>query len=403
VNSAPTTPTNEIAQMTPRLLPWLVLASSLTAISVQAKSMTDYDVLVGAYTAGASEGIYRYGFNTQTGQLEAKPRQVIKSENPSWLTLSKDQHHLFAVNENGPGQTDVVGKVSSFAIDPKTHAVSFINQIDSKGEEPTHSNLSLDGRFLFVANYAVHPDPGGSLAVVPVGKDGKLSPVAQTATHEASKVNPERQASSHVHSAVPTPDGKYLIAMDLGADKMFVFNYDGKKTQPLTPAKTPSVDLPPGSGPRHLLFSKDGKHAWLTMEMSAQVAVFDYHDGAFKRTALVDLANKDGQQYRAAGGLHTSQDGKFLYVANRGEANELVVFSINSSNGQLKEVQRRSVEGKEPREFSFDPSGHFMLIANQKSNQIVTVRVDPKTGLLGETVQKVDFDSPSDFRFLTGK
>jgi 6-phosphogluconolactonase (cycloisomerase 2 family) len=389
--------------MTPRLLPWLVLASSLTAISVQAKSMTDYDVLVGAYTAGASEGIYRYGFNTQTGQLEAKPRQVIKSENPSWLTLSRDQHHLFAVNENGPGQTDVVGKVSSFAIDPKTHAVSFINQIDSKGEEPTHSNLSLDGRFLFVANYAVHPDPGGSLAVVPVGKDGKLSPVAQTATHEASKVNPERQASSHVHSAVPTPDGKYLIAMDLGADKMFVFNYDGKKTQPLTPAKTPSVDLPPGSGPRHLLFSKDGKHAWLTMEMSAQVAVFDYHDGAFKRTALVDLANKDGQQYRAAGGLHTSPDGKFLYVANRGEANELVVFSIDSSNGQLKEVQRRSVEGKEPREFSFDPSGHFVLIANQKSNQIVTVRVDPKTGLLGETVQKVDFDSPSDFRFLTGK
>lgn len=389
--------------MTPRLLPWLVLASSLTAISVQAKSMTDYDVLVGAYTAGASEGIYRYGFNTQTGQLEAKPRQVIKSENPSWLTLSKDQHHLFAVNENGPGQTDVVGKVSSFAIDPKTHAVSFINQIDSKGEEPTHSNLSLDGRFLFVANYAVHPDPGGSLAVVPVGKDGKLSPVAQTSTHEASKVNPERQASSHVHSAVPTPDGKYLIAMDLGADKMFVFNYDAKKNQPLTPAKTPAVDLPPGSGPRHLLFSKDGKHAWLTMEMSAQVAVFDYHDGAFKRTALVDLANKDGQQYRAAGGLHTSPDGKFLYVANRGEANELVVFSINSSNGQLKEVQRRSVEGKEPREFSFDPSGHFVLIANQKSNQIVTVRVDPKTGLLGETVQKVDFDSPSDFRFLTGK
>jgi 6-phosphogluconolactonase (cycloisomerase 2 family) len=388
--------------MTPRFLPWLVLASGLTALSVQAKSMTDYDVLVGAYTAGKSEGIYRYGFNTQTGQLDATPRQVIKSENPSWLTLSKDQRHLFAVNENGPGQTDVVGKVSSFAIDPKTHAVSFINQIDSKGEEPTHSNLSKDGRFLFVANYAVHPDPGGSLAVVPVGKDGKLSPVVQTATHEASKVNPERQASSHVHAAVPTPDDKYLVAMDLGADKMFVFNYDHNQAQPLKPAKTPAVDLPPGSGPRHLLFSKDGKHAWLTMEMSAQVAVFDYRDGEFKRTQLVELANKQGQQYRAAGGLHSSPDGKFLYVANRGEVNELLVFSINR-NGQLKEIQRRSVEGKEPREFSFDPSGHFMLIANQKSNQIVTVRVDPKTGLLGETVQKIDFDSPSDFRFLTAK
>ncbi|MFY1664005.1 lactonase family protein [Pseudomonas sp. Pseu.R1] len=387
--------------MTPKFLPWLVLASSLTALSVQANTMTDYDVLVGAYTAGKSEGIYRYGFNTQTGQLDATPRQVIKSENPSWLTLSKDQRHLFAVNENGPGQTDVVGKVSSFAIDPKTHAVSFINQIESKGEEPTHSNLSADGRFLFVANYAVHPDPGGSLAVVPVGKDGRLSPVVQTATHEASKVNPERQASSHVHSAVPTPDGKYLIAMDLGADKMFVFSYDAKQTQPLKPAKVPSVDLPPGSGPRHLLFSKDGKHAWLTLEMSAQVAVFDYKDGVFKRTQLVDLAKQEGQQYRAAGGLHTSPDGKFLYVANRGEVNELLAFSINAGNGQLKEIQRRSVEGKEPREFAFDPSGHFVLIANQKSNQIVTVRFDPKTGLLGDTVQKIDVDSPSDFRFLS--
>jgi 6-phosphogluconolactonase (cycloisomerase 2 family) len=362
--------------------------------------MTDYDVLVGSYTAGASEGIYRFGFNTQTGQLDAKPRQVIKSENPSWLTLSKDQRHMFAVNENGPGQTDVVGKVSSYAIDPKTHAVSFLNQVETRGEEPTHSSLSLDGRFLFVANYAVHPQPGGVLAVVPVGKDGKLAPVVQTATHEASKVNPERQASSHVHAAVPTPDGKYLIAMDLGADKMFVFSYDARKPQPLQPAKAPSVDLPPGSGPRHLTFSKDGKHAWLTMEMSAQVAVFDYHDGAFKRTQLVDLASKEGQQNRAAGGLHTSPDGKFLYVANRGEVNELLVFSI-AANGQLKEVQRRSVEGKEPREFSFDPSGHFVLIANQKSNQIVTVRVDPKTGLLGDTVQKVDFDSPSDFHFLS--
>ena len=389
--------------MTPKILPWLVLASSLAVIPVQAKSVTDYDVLVGAYTAGASEGIYRFGFNPSTGQLDPKPRQIIASENPSWLTLSKDQRYLFAVNENGPGQKDVVGKVSSFAIDPKTHAVSFINQIPSKGDEPTHSGLSLDGRFLFVANYAVHPDPGGSLTVVPVAKDGKLSEVVQTSTHEGSKVNTERQVSSHVHAAVPSPDGKFLVAVDFGADKLFVFNYNANQSQPLQPAKAPSVDLPPGTGPRHLLFSKDGKQAWVTLELSGQVAVFDYHDGVFKRTQLVDMANKDGQQYRAAGGLHTSPDGKFLYVANRGEVNELLVFSINGSNGQLKEIQRRSVEGKEPREFSVDPSGHFILIANQKSNQIVTVRVDPKTGLLGDTVQKLDIDSPSDFRFLTHK
>jgi len=389
--------------MTRKLLPLLTLVSAMSALPLQAQSMTDYDVLIGSYTQGASEGIYRYRFDSQTGKLDAKPLQVIKSENPSWLTLSKDQRHMFAVNENGPGGSDVVGKVSSFAIDPKSHEVTPINQVVSRGDEPTHSSLSPDERFLFVSNYAVHPDPGGALAVIPVGKDGKLSVVAQVSNnHGASKVNAERQASSHVHSAVPTPDGKYLVASDLGADKLFVFGYDGQKPQPLQPAKHPTVELAPGSGPRHLLFSKDGKHAWLTLEMLAQVAVFDYHDGAFKQTQLVDLKNKGVQQKVGAGGLHTSADGKFLYVANRGEANQLLVFAIDGK-GQLKEIQRRSVEGTEPREFSFDPSGQFMLIANQKSNQIVTVKVDPKTGLLGETVQKVDFDSPSDFRFLTRK
>ena len=389
--------------MTRTFLPLLAFAGAMSAFPIQAQSMTEYDVLVGSYTQGASEGIYRYRFDSQTGKLGSKPVQVITTDNPSWLTLSKDQRHLFVVNENGPGGKDVVGKVSSFAIDPKTHNVTPINQVQSRGEEPTHSSLSPDQRFLFVSNYAVHPDPGGALAVIPVGKDGKLSEVVQVSNnHGASKVNPERQASSHVHSAIPTPDDKYVVTSDLGADKMLVFSYDGNRAEPLQPAKNPTVQLPPGSGPRHLLFSKDGKHAWLTLEMVAQVAVFDYHDGVFKQTQTVDLKNKDAQQKVGGGGLHTSPDGKFLYVANRGEANQLVVFAIDGK-GQLKEIQRRSVEGVEPREFSFDPSGRFMLIANQKSNQIVTVKVNPKTGMLGDTVQKVDFDSPSDFRFLTGK
>lgn len=387
--------------MNRKMLPWLVMASGISAFPVLAQSVTDYDLLVGSYTQGKSEGIYRYRFDSHSGRIDLQPRQVIKSENPSWLTLSKDQRYLFAVNENGPGQSDTVGKVSSFAIDGKSHEVTPINQVVSRGDEPTHSSLSADGHFLFVANYAVHPDPGGVLAVVPVDKSGKLSEVVQTSTHPASHVDPERQASSHVHSAIPTPDGKYLVASDLGADKLFVFHYDAKSPQPLQPAKTSAVELPAGSGPRHLLFSNNGKHAYLTLEMAAKVAVFDYHDGVFKQTQLLDLAKKGVTQKNGGGGLHSSADGKFLYVANRGEANQLLVFAIDPASGQLREIQRRSVEGTEPREFSIDPTGHFLLIANQKSNQIVIVRRDTKTGILGETVQQMDFDSPSDLKFLT--
>ncbi|MCD5992595.1 lactonase family protein [Pseudomonas sp. CDFA 602] len=384
-----------------KFLPWLAIATAMSAFTQQAHAMTDTELLLGSYTQGKSEGIYRFGFDSQTGKIDPKPLQVIKTGNPSWLTVSKDQRYLFAVNENGPGQSDAVGKVSSFAINPGTHEVTPINQVKSQGDEPTHSSLSRDGRYLFIANYAVNPDPGGALAVMPVGKDGRLAEAVQVEKlGPASKVNPERQMSSHVHLAVPTPDDKYVVMADLGADKLFVYRYDADQAKPLKPATVPTVQLPAGSGPRHVLFDRAGKHAWLVLEMSAQVAVFDYHDGGFKQTQLVDLKNQDVAQKNGAGAIHTSPDGRFLYVTNRGEANQVVVFRIDPTTAKIEEIQRRSVEGIEPREFSFDPSGKFVLFANQKSNQIVTVKRDPQSGLLGDTVQKLDVDSPSYVHFL---
>jgi 6-phosphogluconolactonase (cycloisomerase 2 family) len=378
------------------------MAGSIGAMGVQAASVEDYQLLVGSYTAGQSQGIYRLAFDSSTGQIDARPLQVIKSENPSWLTLSKDQRHLFVVNENGPGQVDPVGRVSTYAIDPKTHVLSLISQVQSLGNEPTHSSLSVDGSHLFVSNYSVAEDPGGTLAVVPVAADGTLKPVVQMSSHPASWVNPERQASAHVHSTVPSPDGKYVFSNDLGADKVFAYRFDPKANPqlPLTPANPAFVQLPPGSGPRHLLFSADGKHAWLTMEMSAQVAVFDYHDGTLEQTQMVDLAAGQPVSDKAAAALHASADGKFLYVSNRGTANQLLVFAIDPLTGRLTELQRRAVEGDHPREFSLDPSGKFLLIANQKSNQIVVVERDAKSGLLGKTVQKLPMDAPSDLKFL---
>ncbi|WP_085725174.1 lactonase family protein [Pseudomonas sp. R37(2017)] len=380
----------------------LLIAGSIGAMGIQAAAAEDWQLLVGSYTAGQSQGIYRLIFDSSTGQIGPKPLQVIKSENPSWLTLSQDQRHLFVVNENGPGQTDPVGRVSSYAIDPKTHALSLISQVQSLGNEPTHSSLSVDGSHLFVSNYSVAEDPGGTLAVLPVSADGTLKPVVQMSSHPASWVNAERQMSAHVHSTVPSPDGKFVFSNDLGADKVFAYRFDPKANPelPLTASTPAFVQLPPGSGPRHLLFSADGKHAWLTMEMSAQVAVFDYHDGQLVQTQMVDLAAGQPVSDKAAAALHASADGKFLYVSNRGTANQLLVFAIDPATGHLSELQRRAVEGDHPREFSLDPSGKFLLIANQKSNQIVVVERDARTGLLGKTVQKLPMDAPSDLRFL---
>ena len=380
----------------------MLMALSVGAMSAQAETRDEVELLVGSYTQGKSQGIYRLQFDSSKGRITPEPLQVFKAANPSWLTLSKDQTRLFVVNENGQGQADVVGRASSVAIDPKTNALTLINQVKTLGEEPTHSSLSADERYLFVANYGVHADPGGSLAVLPINAEGQLQPVTQMSSHPASLVNPERQLSAHVHSVVSSPDGKFVYASDLGADKVFVYRYDpaANPEHPLVVAAPAFVELPAGSGPRHLLFSRDGKHAYLTTEMSAQVFVFDYDNGRLKQRQALELAKGKPAQNRAAGALHASQDGKFLYVSNRGKANEILVFAINPENGELTEIQRRSVDGDHPREFALSPNGKFLLIANQMSNAIVVLERDPATGKLGKTVQTLAMDAPSDVKFI---
>jgi len=368
-----------------------LLTASLMSLTINTYAAT---LLVGSYTEGASQGIYRYQFDDKAGRIDPTPLQVVKSVSPSWLVLSADQRQLFAVNETPQGHA------SSFSISSKGE-IKPLNQVATQGDEPTHASLSRDQRFLFVANYAVNPAPGGSLVVIPVARDGKLKPVVQQARHEASGVNPERQAGAHVHSLVLSPDGQHLYASDLGADKVFIYRYDGASTyHPLTAAIPASVALPPGSGPRHLLFDAKGRHAYLTLEMNAEVVVFDVQDDNLVERQRLPLTERQEAAAKAAGGLHLSADGRFLYVSNRGTANEIVVFGVGKENGELTFLQRRSVEGDHPREFALDPSDNFLLVANQKSNQIVVIRRDPRSGKLLETVQTLQQDAPSDLKFI---
>ena len=377
--------------------------SATVALCVTASAASPtVGLLVGTYTAGSSEGIYLYDFDAETGRLASRPRQVVNAENPSWLTFSADHEYVYAVNENGPGQHDVVGRVTSYRVDPKSGKLRQINRVSSLGSEPTHSGVSPDGKYLFVANYSGSPDPGGTLSILPIGEHGQLRPVTQIKTHRASQVNLDRQLSPHVHSAVVAPDGRHVFAQDLGADRIYVYRYDPTThpEAPLTLDPTqPYVELPPGSGPRHLIFGRDGRHAYLTLEMTGEVVMYEYSDDKLVQRQRVSLAAPGFSGKNGAGALHLSPDGRFLYVTNRGTDNQLVTFAVAASNGELTFVSRRSVEGLEPREFAIDPSGRYILIANQHSNHIVVMRRDPIRGDVGETVQVVPIDTPSDLKF----
>ncbi|GAB6390351.1 lactonase family protein [Stutzerimonas marianensis] len=371
------------------------------AFSTSGAAAPMYQVLIGSYTSeGNSEGIYRMQFDAERGHLDPQPLQVIRSHNPSWLTLDLNRNRLYAANENGPGHPDPVGRVSAFMIAASSGRLSPLAQQITLGDEPTHLALSRDGRFLFVSNYGSRANPGGSLAVVPTAKDGTLMPVTQIATHKASEQHPERQQSAHVHSAVISPDGKTLFVSDLGADRIFVYRYDPSNAErPLTPADPAAITLPDGSGPRHLAFSPDGLQAYATLELSAQVVRFDHVDGSLVQRQLVNLAEDGDASRHSPGAIHPSPDGRFLYVSDRAETNRILVYAVDD-NGMLREIQQRDSEGREPREFAIDPSGRFMLIANQKSDALVVLERDPDTGLLGDTLQSLPMGRPSDVKFI---
>ncbi len=358
-------------------------------------------LLIGTYTASGSEGIYLHDFDTETGRLDPRPRQVVKAENPSWLTFSADRRHVYAVNENGPGQRDAVGRVTSYRVDPSDGRLQEVNRVLSLGSEPTHSGISHDGRYLFVANYSVSPDPGGTLSVLPIDERGALGPATQVKTGRASQVDGERQVSPHVHSAVVSPDGRAVYAQDLGADRLYVYRYDPARPEaPLTlDAAQPSVETPPGSGPRHLVFSGDGRHAYLTLEMTGEVVVYDCAQGQLVQKQRVSLTPPGFSGENGAAALHLSPDGRFLYVTNRGTDNQLVAFAVAASSGELTLIARRSTEGLEPREFAIDPSGRHVLIANQHSDKVVIMKRDPVSGRVGETIQVLPIATPSDLKF----
>jgi 6-phosphogluconolactonase len=356
---------------------YIIVFFTLQCIHAQYKN---HNLIIGTYTnACQSNGIYVYDFNTETAdfQLKSSTSNII---NPSFLTVSENKKHIYSVNENGDES-----KITSFSYNSDGGFLQYLNTQNSQGNDPCH--IINDDKNVLVANYS-----GGSIVVFGKNEDGSLGENKQIIKHDGKSINLVRQEKSHIHQLQFSPDRKYVFATDLGADLIYTYQYDpNQEEEVLEPFHVTKVKS--GSGPRHLIFSNDGKNVYLVQELDGSLTVFRHRKGILEIIQETSLISNCFKGEISAADIHFSPDEKFLYATNRGTANTISCFERNEK-GILKLVQTIKTQGKGPRNFAIDPTGNFLLVAHQYTNEIVIFKRDKINGKLTDTKKRITLCSP---------
>lgn len=343
---------------------------------------TMIDLLVGTYTGEGSDGIYSLTFNTETGELTNKTL-VATSENPSYLTISKDKKFVYCVNETDSG------KVTSFAWDHADNKLNQLSQQSSLGSSPCYVDVNDDETIVALANYMT-----GNLVTYHINQEGIMENSPVTYQHKGSGPNAGRQEGPHAHCSVFDPSNHFLYCVDLGIDQIIKYPVVNNQVKEGTPA----ITLKGGTGPRHLVFHPNQKYAYVVSELSSTVISMKIdNDGTFEMINEVSALPEGYTEITYCADIHTSDDGNFLYVSNRGH-NSIAIFSI-SEDGSLTKLATEPTGGEWPRNFTLSPDGNFLLVANQNTHNVVSFKVDKTTGLLTKTGFEVSVSKPVCLKF----
>lgn len=330
-----------------------------------------------------TEGLYVYELNDNTGKLTkvASAKNIV---NPSYITVSSDGKYIYTVSDS---KIKDAGSVSSFRFDPENKELEFLNSQKSGGENPVYVSVHENGKWLINGNYTE-----AGISVYPLLENGKIDSIRQLIKFTEGSVNRKRQEKAHVHSVVFSPDYNSLISADLGADKIRFYPFESLAEQPLIQSKSIEFETVPGSGPRHLIFSKNGKFIYSIEEMAGGISVYDFSGNGLNtyRIPAHSPEIKDGFE---SSDIHISPDEKFLYASNRGKENNIAIFKIKE-NGTLENIGYQSTHGKHPRTFAISETGKFLIVANTASNKAVVFKRNIETGML-KKVGKVKIESVS--------
>ena len=349
---------------------------------------------------GNGRGIHLFQVNRRTGTMT--PAGVVEmGTSPSCLAVNSAGTRLYSANETDRVGDNKEGTISAFSIDRADGRLTLLNTVGSGGAGPTYVSVHPSGRHLLVANYF-----GGSVAVLPILPDGRLGEATDVKT-DAGTIGPTKAANAppgsfaisghdrtHAHMIEADPAGRFVLHVDLGLDRIFVWKFD-EQTGTLTANDPPAVSLPPGDGPRHFHFHPNGRWFYSIQEEGSTIVLFDYNDEAGRLTARQTISTLPpgfaGSNFCSE--ILVSLDGRFVYAGNRLH-DSIGIFSVGPE-GELTFVGEEWTRGDYPRSFSFGPTGRFLYCCNQRADHIAVFEVDRESGRLRFTGDYVAVGNPS--------
>lgn len=341
--------------------------------------------------ANAPVGVYAARLDERTGQLTPLGLQISLQRADS-LAVNPKQPVLYSVAasaSNPHADTDVY----AFRIDAESGRLSVLDKVSSAGKDATAMALDARSAALFVANHG-----SGDVVSLPIRDDGGLGPVLSLG-RDYGRGPSFRQRGPQVHGVAVDPSGRYVLVADFGADRVFVYRFD-PATRKLSRAQPPFVSVTPGSAPRHIVFSPDGRLMFLDTELSAVVQSYRWnprtgHLSLIQAVSPYATPHEAGGPGRGGAWIALSRDGRFLYFSVRDHRNAIFAYAIDQAKGTLRLVQSISAQGERPWSFSIDPTGHWMVVANMGSQALSVLRIDSATGRLSPTGQSLSVPNPA--------
>lgn len=377
-----------------RARPTLFLALVLVALTVSA-SAKEFLVYFGTYTGGLSKGIYVSRLAVETGELSA-PELAAATPSPCFLAISPGQRFLYSADSVANFHGENSGAVSAFAINRNSGQLTFLNQKSSGGSGPCYVSVDATGEVLLAANYGA-----GSVKSFKLNRDGSIGDDGSCVQHRGTGANTNRQSAPHAHFIQPDPSNRFALACDLGADQVVIYGMD-LATGTLT--EHSSMSVPAGSGARHLAFSRDGKFAYVVNEMGCTVTAFSWNSVAGTLTPIetVSVLPPGVTVQTAYTGAEILTAGKCVYATVRGY-DGVIALTADAASGRLAFLQNIPAGGKVPRGLGIDPTGRWLIVGNQKTDNAVEFGIDPATGRLSATGRELKIGSPVDVKFVESR